>query len=75
MQSGLVYGNVGKMNFLINKMKQEMAEAGEDIDDIYVVATGGLARMIAGETSEIDETNGLLALEGLRMIYEKNRKE
>lgn len=75
MQSGLVYGNVGKINYLINKIKQEMAEAGEDIREIHVVATGGLARMIAGETSEIDETNGLLALEGLRMIYEKNRKE
>ncbi len=75
MQSGLVYGNVGKIDYLIEKMKEEMARAGEDRDSIHVVATGGLARMIAGETTRIDETNGLLALEGLRIIYEKNRKE
>lgn len=75
MQSGLVYGNVGKIDYLICKIKEEMAQAGEDKDSIKVVATGGLARMIAKETSQINEINNMLALEGLRIIYEKNKKE
>ncbi|MBN2558230.1 MAG: type III pantothenate kinase [Clostridia bacterium] len=73
MQSGIVYGNVGKIDFLVKKIKDEMAAAGENRDKIKVVATGGLARLIAEESGEIDDINGLLTLEGLRIIYEKNK--
>ena len=52
-----------------------MVEDGEDRSKIKVIATGGLARLITEETSEIDEVNGLLTLEGLRLIYEKNKSE
>jgi type III pantothenate kinase len=51
-------------------MKKEMKEP-----DIKVIATGGMARLISGETEAIDEINGLLILDGLRIIYDKNRSE
>jgi len=49
-------------------MKKEMKD-----DNIKVIATGGLARLIASESETIDEINGLLTLEGLRIIYERNK--
>ncbi len=70
MQSGVFHGYVGQINHLVNKIKQEMKE-----DNIKVIATGGLAKFIAPETKSIDEVNGRLVLEGLRIIYEKNRTE
>lgn len=68
IQSGVFHGYVGQVNHLVNKIKKEMKEEG-----IKVIATGGLARFIASEADVIDEVNRLLALEGLRIIYEKNR--
>lgn len=70
IQSGVFHGYVGQVNHLVNKIKQEMKE-----DGIKVIATGGLAKFIASEAETIDEVNGLLALEGLRIIYEKNRTD
>jgi type III pantothenate kinase len=75
MQSGIVYGNLGTIDYLVNRIKDEMAETGIDRKSIKVIATGGLARLIVEGTSEIDEVNGLLTLEGLRLIYEKNKPE
>lgn len=69
MQSGIVYGYVGSVDYIVKRMKKEMKE-----DNIKVIATGGLARLIASESETIDEINGLLALEGLRIIYEKNKQ-
>ena len=48
-------------------MKREIGR-----DDAVVVATGGMARMIASETRVIDQIDGLLTLKGLRLIYERN---
>ncbi len=70
MQSGIFHGYVGQVNHLVRKIKQEMKE-----ENIKVIATGGLAKFIAPETDSIDEVNGRLVLEGLRIIYEKNRNE
>lgn len=67
MQAGIFYGYVGQVNNIVNKMKREMKE-----DNIRVIATGGLARLIASEAETIHEINGLLTLDGLRLIYEKN---
>jgi type III pantothenate kinase len=67
MQSGLVYGYVGQVDYIVKKMKKEMKDV-----DIKVVATGGLARVIFEESKMIEEVNGLLTLEGLRLIYERN---
>ncbi|HOM01873.1 MAG TPA: type III pantothenate kinase [Acetivibrio sp.] len=68
MQSGIIYGYVGKVDYIVRRMKKEMKE-----DNIKVIATGGLARLIASESETIDEINGLLTLEGLRIIYERNK--
>ena len=70
MQSGVFHGYVGQINHLVSKIKHEMKE-----DNIKVIATGGLAKFIAPETESIDEVNGRLVLEGLRIIYEKNKAE
>lgn len=69
MQSGIIYGFTGQADYIVNLMKREMKEEG-----IKVVATGGMAKLIAAESSTIDEVNPLLTLEGLKTIYELNSK-
>ncbi|SHF07393.1 MULTISPECIES: type III pantothenate kinase [Caloramator] len=71
MQSGIIYGYAGLVDNIVTKMKEEMRELKEETP--YVVATGGLAKLIATESKTIDEINPYLTLEGLRIIYEKNR--
>ena len=44
-------------------------------EDALVVATGGMALMVAEESKVIDKLDGLLTLKGLRLIYERNRTE
>ncbi len=70
MQAGLMYGQIGQTEYIIKKVKEESGLA-----DLKVVATGGLGRTIAEETDSIDIYDRTLALDGLRMIYEKNRRE
>lgn len=72
MQSGIVHGYIGMVEHLVRKMKDEMMANGEP--EPLVVATGGLARMIAQGTSVINEIEPFLTLEGLKIIYDKNRK-
>ncbi len=67
MQAGIVYGYIGQIKYLVDRMKREMGVPG-----IKVIATGGLAVLVAGESSVIDVMDGLLTLKGLRLIYEKN---
>lgn len=69
MQAGLVYGQIGQTEYIIRKVREESG-----LDDMKVVATGGLGRLIAEETDTIDVYDSALTLDGLRMIYEKNRK-
>lgn len=70
MQAGLVYGQIGQTEYIINQVKKETG-----FTDLKVVATGGLGRIIADETDTIDEYNRFLTLEGLRIIYEKNGRQ
>ena len=67
MQAGIVYGYIGQINYLVDRMKREM-----DVPGIKVIATGGLAVLVAGESHVIDVMDGLLTLKGLRLIYAKN---
>ena len=68
IQSGLVYGYVGMVDGLVNRMKDEV-----DFD-ITVVATGGLSPLIAEQSQGIDQVMPYLTLDGLRLIYELNQK-
>lgn len=67
MQSGIIYGFVGQVEGIINRMQKEIGIAAK------VIATGGLATTIARETNAIDIVDDLLTLDGLRIIYELNR--
>ncbi|WP_408069515.1 type III pantothenate kinase [Butyrivibrio sp. JL13D10] len=69
MQAGLVYGQIGQTKYIINEMKRESGYEG-----IKVIATGGLGRLISEECEEIDIYDPNLLLQGLRIIYEKNKK-
>ena len=69
MQAGLVYGQIGQTEYIVRKVREESG-----IQDLKVVATGGLGRLIAEETEAIDIYDSFLTLDGLRIIYEKNRK-
>lgn len=68
MQAGLMYGQIGQAEYIIRQFKKESG-----FEDLKVVATGGLGRAISDETDMIDEYNADLTLEGLRIIYGKNR--
>ncbi|HEY8888708.1 MAG TPA: type III pantothenate kinase [Clostridium sp.] len=72
MQAGIIYGYIGQVNYIVNKMKSEMISMGEE--EPFVVATGGLSKLMTEESEAIDEYHPNLTLEGLRMIYEKNRE-
>ncbi|MGN1159448.1 MAG: type III pantothenate kinase [Lachnospiraceae bacterium] len=70
MQAGLVYGQIGQTEYIIRQVKQESG-----YDNLKVVATGGLGRLISDETDAIEVYDSSLTLDGLRIIYEKNRKK
>jgi type III pantothenate kinase len=65
MQSGLIFGYVGLVEGLINRIKSELGPA-------KVIFTGGLSEIIARETTLVDTINPHLTLDGLRMIFELN---
>lgn len=75
IQAGLHYGYVGQVEYIVKKMKKEIAAkyGCDEQTGIKVLATGGLARMVAGETDVIDDVLGNLTLEGLKIIYEMNK--
>ena len=69
MQAGLVYGQIGQTEYIINRTKEETG-----IPDLKVVATGGLGKIIANETDSIDIYDPNLTLQGLRIIYHKQKR-
>lgn len=72
MQAGIIYGYIGQVEYIVNKIKKEMKDLGSD--EPLVIATGGLAKLIAKKTNVIDKVDSSLTLEGLRIIYEKNKE-
>jgi type III pantothenate kinase len=67
MRSGIFYGYVGQLDYIVKRIKHEMRE-----DEVKVIATGGLARLIAEESKVITAVNSTLTLDGLRIVYERN---
>lgn len=67
MQSGVLFGYVALVEGMVARIEEELGGEGK------VIATGGLAGVIARETSTIQIVNPNLTLEGLRLIYEMNR--
>ena len=74
MQSGLVYGHMGMVEFIVERMRQELKEMTKTDKEIKVIATGGLSTLIDSGVSCIDIVDRMLTIEGLNIIYEKNRK-
>lgn len=68
MQAGLVYGQIGQTEYIVKNM---IAESG--YENVKVIATGGLGRIIAKETDCIDIYDPNLTLSGLRLIYGKQK--
>lgn len=66
MQSGIIYGFAGQVDGIVNRIREETAANPK------VIATGGLADLIASESKTIQIVNPLLTLKGLQLIYELN---
>lgn len=74
MQSGLIYGHMGFTEHMIKGIKAEMAkELDCKEDEIKVVATGGMATMVESGVNCIDVIDRRLTLDGLQMLYDKNK--
>ena len=69
MKSGVIYGNASCIDGMIDRLAEEM---GESPDDVKVVATGGLARVILPECRHNIIQDDELLLKGLKIIYDKN---
>ena len=67
MQSGIVFGFAGLVEYIVKKIKREMK-----CENVTVIATGGFSEVIAKEISCIDKVDKLLTLEGLRYLYSIN---
>ena len=70
MQAGIYYGFVGQIDEIVKRIKEELNE-----QNVKVIATGGLATLIAKSSSTIDIVDPMLTLKGLLILYEKNKNE
>lgn len=67
MHSGLYLGYIGLISHLVNEIKKELG------GEAKVIATGGLASLIASDVPVIEKVDPYLVLEGLKIIYERNK--
>jgi len=70
MQAGVVYGYIGLVEYIISRMKKELKD-----ENALVIATGGLGKVIAEETSMIDIYDQDLAGKGMAIIYRRNKEK
>ena len=69
MQAGIVYGYVGQAEGIVARMKAESRQQPK------VIATGGMASLIADESAAIDKVDPFLTLKGLYLIYKRNQAQ
>ena len=69
LQSGLLYGYAGLVDSMVERIRGELGS------EARVLATGGLAHRIANEAKSIERVEPFLTLEGLRILFEKNRPD
>jgi type III pantothenate kinase len=69
MQSGLFFGYVSMVDGIVARMRAELERGGE----AACIATGGMADIIAGESTAIERVDPDLTLQGLRLIWKRNR--
>jgi type III pantothenate kinase len=69
MQSGLYFGYVEMVDGLVRRLRAELAGGEKAV----VIATGGLADVLSGESSAIQHVDSNLTLDGLRLIWERSR--
>ncbi|MGE6379363.1 type III pantothenate kinase [Peribacillus muralis] len=69
MQAGILYGYVGQVEGIVNRIKEQ-----SNLEPT-VIATGGLATLIANESTVIDIVEPFLTLKGLQLIYKRNREQ
>jgi len=67
LQSGLVYGFAGQVDGIVERMRDELG------DTAPAIATGGLAELIAPHARTIEKVDPLLTLDGLRLVWDRNR--
>jgi type III pantothenate kinase len=70
LQSGIFFGYIGLVDGIIERILREL---GPSPQPVRIVATGGLAGMIAGDSRFIQEIDEMLTLDGLRILFERNR--
>jgi type III pantothenate kinase len=68
IQSGVVYGYAGHVDAIVSRLREELGE------EAAAIATGGFASMIVPFCDEVDEVDDLLTLEGLQLVWERNRE-
>lgn len=67
MQAGVVFSHVGETLYIINRLKRDLG-----MNDLKVIGTGGLARVINEAEDVFDYLDPMLTLKGLKLLYEKN---
>jgi type III pantothenate kinase len=69
MQAGLIFGYIGLVDGIVRRIKNELGS------DAVVIATGGIADLIANDSETISKVDPFLTLEGLKMVYQRNQSE
>ncbi|MDO4280015.1 MAG: type III pantothenate kinase [Peptococcaceae bacterium] len=70
MQSGLLFGYADMVDGMITRLARELEKSP---DEVFVVATGGLAGVVCANCQHVDKVDPMLTLEGLRLIAERNK--
>jgi type III pantothenate kinase len=74
LRSGIIFGAIEQTDGIVKRIKEELSQRSPSKREPKVIATGGLADLIARESETIEEVNPTLTLEGLRRIYSRVRK-